>query len=254
MQKKIQYFDNIGNQYEKTDTGLMLIRRYSEVYTLFSLLGDISGKSALDLACSDGFFTRQLKHNGTSRTVGVDISDKMIEIAREEEQDRSMGIEYIISDVNDLGAIGEFDIIFTPFLLNYAYSKEELRKMCEVIYANLKPNGVLLNLNNHPDLLPKHGDAFRKYGLSKKYAEPLQDGTLLTISLIMNDDECSEDISFQSNYYSKTTLEWALREAGFQNINWHQPQISPEGIEKCGLEFWEDFLEYPSNVFIECFK
>lgn len=254
MQNKKQYFDNIGNQYQKTDTGLMLIRKYSEVYTLFSLLGDITGKSALDLACSDGFFTRQLKYNGASRIVGVDISEKMIGIAREEEKNSPQGIEYIVSDATNMEKIGEFDIIFTPFLLNYAYSKEELLKMCKAIYSNLNSTGILLNLNNHPNLLPKHGDEFRKYGLTKKFTEPLQDGTVLTITLITNAKECNKDISFQSNYYTKSTLEWALREAGFRKINWHSPEISPEGIEKFGIEFWRDFLEYPSNVFIECFK
>ena len=54
-------------------------RKHVEAYTFFTLLGDVSNRSVLDLACGDGFYTRQLKLRGAAKVVGVDVSEKMIE-------------------------------------------------------------------------------------------------------------------------------------------------------------------------------
>ena len=39
-------------------------------------------------------------------------------------------------------------------------------------------------------------------------------------------------------------MEEKLYENGFDNVTWHTPLISQEGIEVMGEEFWED---YPQN-------
>lgn len=45
-------------------------------YTYLNLLGDLAGKSILDLACGEGFYTRLLKKQGVASIVGVDLSLK----------------------------------------------------------------------------------------------------------------------------------------------------------------------------------
>jgi ubiquinone/menaquinone biosynthesis C-methylase UbiE len=57
-------------------------RMHVESYTLFDLLGELSGKTVLDLACGEGFHTRGLKQRGAAHVVGVDASAGMIELAR----------------------------------------------------------------------------------------------------------------------------------------------------------------------------
>ncbi|MEH1913482.1 class I SAM-dependent methyltransferase [Nostoc sp.] len=73
-------FDNIALQFQKLNK--LPYRLYGEAYTYLNLIGDVAGKSILDLACGEGFFTRLLKQNGAARLVGVDISSEMHQIGK----------------------------------------------------------------------------------------------------------------------------------------------------------------------------
>jgi toxoflavin synthase len=220
-------------------------------YTFFNVLGDVANKSILDLACGTGTFTRRFR--SASKVVGVDISEKMIEIARQEEAREPLGIEYLVRDVLELGEIDQFDIVTAGFLLNYSQTKEQLLKMCQNIYANLKPHGRFVTLNGNLDLpaeiYPKH----QKYSLipfTKSISGSLQEGTPITLTF----DIDGEQFSFDIYCLSKSTYNWAFQEAGFREINWHKETISPQSIEQFGEEFWRDALDYPMNVYIECVK
>ncbi|MGK7903298.1 MAG: class I SAM-dependent methyltransferase [Hormoscilla sp.] len=94
-------YDSIADQYQKTLA--LPFRLHIEAYTYFNLLGDIAGKSILDLACGEGFYTRKLKLRGAARVVGVDISEKMLSLARLSETRQPLGIEYILCDARELG-------------------------------------------------------------------------------------------------------------------------------------------------------
>ena len=55
-------------------------------------------------------------------------------------------------------------------------------------------------------------------------------------------------------HWSQETFEWALTEAGFRNITWTNPSVSPEGLQKFGTAYWADFLERPHMAFISATK
>jgi 2-polyprenyl-3-methyl-5-hydroxy-6-metoxy-1,4-benzoquinol methylase len=146
-------YDSIAKEYKESKE--LPIRLHIEAYTYFNMLGNLAGKSILDLACGEGFYSRKFKDQGAAKVVGVDISQKMIELAREEETRKFQNIEYILGDVLELGEIGSFDLVVASYLLNYARSPEELLKMCESIFANLKPGGRFVNIKNNPSQSPK---------------------------------------------------------------------------------------------------
>ena len=50
------------------------------------MLGSVAGLGVLDLACGEGFYTRQIARDGATRVVGVDISPEMIALAEELEK------------------------------------------------------------------------------------------------------------------------------------------------------------------------
>src|SRR4051794_5212534 len=89
-------YADIAEDYKKSK--LRPWRQHIEGYTLFSLIGDLRGKSVLDLACGEGFYTRQLKQRGAARVAGVDISEQMIALARAEEARKPLGIDYYVQD------------------------------------------------------------------------------------------------------------------------------------------------------------
>ena len=249
----ISAYDSFANLYHK-------LRQQSEndpfrqmtEYTFLNVVGDVADKSILDLACGTGVFTRMFR-SATKHVVGVDISEKMIEIAKQEEAREPLGIEYIVRDVLELGEIDQFDIVVAVFLLNYSQTKEQLLKMCQNIYANLKPNGRFVTVNGNVELPPEVYPKHRKYSVTpfnKSISGPLQEGTPITMTFDIDGDQFSFDIYC----LSKATYNWAFQEAGFREIHWHKETISPQSIEQFGEEFWRDALDYPMNVYIECVK
>ncbi len=118
-------YDDFAEKYQRIKTSPILMRGTRILdYTFMCLVGDISGKSVLDLACGAGVYTRKLKQAGASHTVGVDISEEMIKLARKQEAQAPLGIEYILSDAQELGKIGDFDLVNAAHYLHYAPTKE----------------------------------------------------------------------------------------------------------------------------------
>ncbi|MFI7060206.1 class I SAM-dependent methyltransferase [Kribbella sp. NPDC050124] len=68
--------------------------------SLFELLGDVSGKRVLDVACGHGRISRGLARNGAT-VVGVDVSAAMLGKARELEEQEPLGIQYLQADAAD---------------------------------------------------------------------------------------------------------------------------------------------------------
>src|SRR5438876_12386220 len=93
-------YDAIAEEYQRSK--LQPWRLHLELYSLFDLAGDLAGKSVLDLACGEGFYTRLLRQKGAGRVVGVDLSAGMIDLARQEEARRPLGIEYVHQDAKKL--------------------------------------------------------------------------------------------------------------------------------------------------------
>lgn len=68
---------------------------------LTELVGDVSGKDVLSLACGQGQDARLLASLGASVT-GVDVSVEMLRYARRHEADDPRGISYLRGDAHDL--------------------------------------------------------------------------------------------------------------------------------------------------------
>nr|VFK68367.1 MAG: Ubiquinone/menaquinone biosynthesis C-methylase UbiE [Candidatus Kentron sp. UNK]VFK73611.1 MAG: Ubiquinone/menaquinone biosynthesis C-methylase UbiE [Candidatus Kentron sp. UNK] len=239
-------YDKVANEFIKSKA--LPISIYLDAYTLFQRIGDLSGKSVLDLACGEGVHTRTSRSKEAIRVIGVDISEKMIDLARQKEAKEPLGIEYLVQDVLTLGKVGEFDLITAAYLLHYSKTREELLTMCRSIHANLKVGGRFVSISNNWEF-DTYG-RWDKYGLRKKRPEPIYDGATITVTLFGED----WDVSFDGYYFSKSTYEWAFRQAGFKSFSWYPPIVSPEGIDRFGHEFWEDAVEFPFFIGIELLK
>ena len=240
-------YDSIAKEYKESKE--LPMRLHIEAYTYFNMLGNLAEKSILDLACGEGFYTRKFKYQGAAKVVGVDISQKMIELAREEETRKFQNIEYILGDVLELGEIGSFDLVVASYLLNYARSSEELLKMCKSIFANLKSGGRFVTINSNPSQAPVSYLKTEKYGFIKSIDSPLIEGTPIKYTFMNN-----HKFTFDNYYLSIPTHEWAFQSVGFKEVRWQSPIVSPDGVKEFGQEFWQDFLDSVPIIGIECFK
>lgn len=89
-------YDKIADQYKQR--AVLPIHRHVRQHTFSQLVVDVTGKSVLDLACGDGYYTRCFKPDAV-RVVGADISEKVVDFARKIEEEKPLGIEYLVCDV-----------------------------------------------------------------------------------------------------------------------------------------------------------
>ena len=125
-------------------------RTYLEQPSALALLGDLSGRSVLDLGCGEGHYTRLLRQLGADQVLGVDLSSDMVELARAQEKSHPLGIDYRVCDAAELKLQTTFDLVFAGYLFNHARNREELRSQFSTICDLLRPGGRLVALNNNP--------------------------------------------------------------------------------------------------------
>src|SRR5438270_11838435 len=65
---------------------------------LLRLVGEVSGRAVLDMACGHGRLTRELARRG-AHVVGIDISSALLAKARARETSEPLGITYMRGDV-----------------------------------------------------------------------------------------------------------------------------------------------------------
>ena len=118
--------------------------------------------------------------------MGVDISEKMIELAEKAEKTNPLGIDYHDQDVIDLDIQQTFDLISAGYLLNYAKNHEELVAFAKSISRHLKPGGRFVTINSNPDFRAP-AEVLRKYGFTRQN-ESWAEGSPITYRFFQDDD------------------------------------------------------------------
>ena len=239
-------YDAIAREYQRTKESPL--RRHIEAYSLFGMLGDAAGLTVLDLACGEGFYTRLIKQAGAAMIAGVDISSEMIALAKEEEEQRPLGIAYLCSDVAALPDLGKFDVVTAAYMLHYASDAQVLQAMCRRIASQLKPGGRLVAINENPEQAAEDYTGYTQYGFNKSVQPPRKEGSAITYAMVSG----RSMIRFNAYYYSRATYESALRAAGFSEISWRPLVLAPAGVTECGEAYWQEYLANPPVVGLEC--
>lgn len=205
-------------------------KQYSFLPTIMSIADNLSGKTAVDLGCGDGFFTIPLAEASAQKVIGIDNAPEQIRLANEKKHPEN--ISYELKDVFK-GPLPLADLILCPFVANYSENTEELKGLFLNIYNSLKGGGKLILVVD----LPK-GKNLKKFGSIKTLSKPAIDGSEIKIDLYNGEDFIC---TLFSRYYTPKTIETALENIGFENIKWHTPIVSQAGIDKFGEDFWKDF-------------
>lgn len=71
---------------------------------VIDMAADVAGQEVCDLACGQGLVARHLARRG-ARAVGIDLSPRLLEFARQEEAAEPLGIEYRLGDAQALDGI-----------------------------------------------------------------------------------------------------------------------------------------------------
>lgn len=221
-----------------------------ETYSIMKRLGNLEGKTVLDIACGEGFYARKLRQGGAGEVVGIDCSEAMIRLALDQESRHPLGISYRVEDARAENARQEFDLAVSAWLLVYARSQAELSAMCRGLASRLKPGGRFVTFTGNPNLHAFAQADYRKYGFSITRADRPYEGAPIVWTVYL--DESSFEIE---NYYLPLkAYETAFSEAGFHDFKVHLPEASPHPNGVDDGVFWADYLAFPPAVLIECVK
>lgn len=243
----VQQYDAIGEAFEGFKA--LPLTRFGEVPSFLALVGDVRGKSVLDLACGTGFYSREFKRRGATDVFGVDISGEMIAAARDIERREPLGVRYEVGDVAELPSLEpKFDVALGVQCLNYADSIAELERMCRNIHRNLVPGGAFFVLCQRPDYRFDCA-SLDKYGFRcEPTGEEAEAGPRCRVTALLE----PEPISILGTVPRHEVYEESLRAAGFGGIEWVPLSVSEAGIREFGEEFWTDLLAHPPLVMLRC--
>lgn len=114
--------------------------------TLQKLLPDFLGKRVLDLGCGYGWHCIYAMEQGAASAVGVDLSEKMLEIARE--KTKFPQVEYRKLPIEDIDFPAEsFDVVISSLAFHYIASFDAVAKK---VQACLKSGGAFVFSVEHP--------------------------------------------------------------------------------------------------------
>lgn len=242
-------YDTIALDYQEFADAVPL--REPEWYSLHVRLGDLTGLSVLDLACGEGVSSRHLKRWGAARVVGIDISEQMIRLATQQETAQPLGIEYRVADAAELGKIGAFDRVTASYFLHYAQSRDQLLRMVQTVYDNLKPGQLFVASNLNPLQPPHPLLGHRKYGLIvRAMDESLPEGSTIRVQLFLGE----KTVEFDIYWTHWATYEDAFRTVGFRAWKLEPYVIPPEVERQYEAGFWDEFRAAPPVIHFSCQK
>jgi toxoflavin synthase len=232
-----EQYDAIGARFEESKSTAAFSA--ADTVTLRGALGDVTGMSALDLACGYGYNTRLLAERGACPVVGVDV------FAQKYEARSPMGIDYVVADATDLPTLPHrFDLATAVYLFNYAPSRAALRAMFGGIRAALADHGRLLAIVPNPTPFPEGN--YEEFGLRILERVPGEEVPLIRQEFTTDPPTPLEDYEWRLADY-----ELAARQAGFGAVRW-SPIRTPPPDDDRDEKFWQGYRDNPVSRLMTC--
>lgn len=113
------------------------------------LLPGLKGKAVVDLGCGTGIFTFLLEKYDPAKLVGIDLSEEMLQIAREKAEESNSGAEFVLHDAATCNEVVKepVDFIFSSTTSHYI---KDLGQLFENVSKSLKVGGECIFSIIHP--------------------------------------------------------------------------------------------------------
>jgi toxoflavin synthase len=251
-----QQYDDVQSdgRYEEGMARMAVYHRYCQDPVIFRALGDVRGKSLVDLACGDGFYTRRFRAEcGANPVMGIDLSPKQIERAQAIDQQQRLGIDYRVGDVLELKLNRRFDVATAIHLLHYLENTREIAATLKRIYDLLGDHGHFVTMIANPEFdLDRHDalDSKTKFGYYFSVAEPGNGGLL---RFHPGGFEQERELTVEFRRWQRGFIDGIAVDVGF-TPEWHDPFISAAGLETYGADFFANYLANPQSKLVRLTK
>lgn len=241
-------------RYEEAMANMAVYHKHCQDPVIFRSLGDIRGKSLVDLACGEGFYTRRFRAECAAEPVlGIDLSPRAIAQAEAIERREPLGIEYQVGDVVELRLERRFDIATAIHLLHYLENGAEIESVLRAIHGLLNDGGHFVTMIANPDFdLNEHDpeDSKTKFGYYFSQAEPGNGGLL---RFHPGGFPQGRELTFEFRRWERDFIDGIAADTGFTS-EWHDPYINPAGLEKYGAGYFENYLANPQSKLVRLSK
>lgn len=239
-------------QYEQLaaiyDAGLRIPVRRCDTANFLAAVEPIRGSHVLDLATGTGYLARSMARLGAAHVVGVDVSEGMLQVARQlSAADEAGPVRYEAGDVFGALELGEegaegalFDLVTGVWCLNYAGDRKMMQTAWRNIAKFLRPGGRFVGIvpDNFMEWLE---DREVWYGFSYERVEQVEDGWLVKKTLHAEE----QPISFQAYLLHDDVYRSAAEEAGMGDVRIEKPQVLPKFEREEDDVFWGTFMARP---------
>lgn len=115
---------------------------------LWKFVGEVNNLSVLDAGCGTGYLSRKLAIRGAVVT-GIDVSEKMIAIAKEKSVKKKLQINFYVDDCSQLNKLSaqQFDLAIANYVL---MDVPDLEGAMNAFNRVLKLNGLAILIFSHP--------------------------------------------------------------------------------------------------------
>lgn len=217
-------------------------------------LGPWNGASVLDLACGTGIGLREAKALGATRLVGVDISNEMLQVAKQTSPDAGFELHHAdcSQPLDHLGLPKEgFDLVIAMWLLNYPESREQMAGMWRNIATYLKPQGTFVGIiQNQDDVHPTSMQGkLEVFGAQETDLRDLPSGDGVRMHVEFN---TQPKVEFDTFVLKREILEGEAKKAGFADLEYVRPgEEAKAEVEGKDEAWWKELLEqYPNQLVI----
>ena len=116
----------------------------------------------LDLGAGTGLFSAFiLKKYPDARVTLLDVSDKMLDVARGRFAGNS-NVCYVVADYCTSGISGTFDLIISALSIHHL-EDDDKKRVFENVYAALAPHGMFVNADQHLAESSRYAERFEGY-------------------------------------------------------------------------------------------
>lgn len=202
---------------------------------IFDLCGDVSELKVVDLGCGEGYCARVLESRGAANVEGIELSQKMVDLAKEQQSSESK-INYKCGDVTVLPYPDEiFDLAIGVFVYNYLDS-ERMKVSFEEVFRVLKKDGVFIFSVPHPAF-----PFIRSEKIAPFYFDVEEYGYFSARNKTFNGKIfCRDDTALSVQMIPKTFNDYfaGLSDAGFKRM----PYVDELGVTNDMLQMDQQFF------------
>ncbi|MBP5608888.1 MAG: class I SAM-dependent methyltransferase [Lachnospiraceae bacterium] len=244
---KQNIYDNetFFSEYRKLRERKINANNLFELPTLFSLLPDLKDKRILDLGCGTGERCIDYLKRGASGVTGIDISEKMLGVARSENNDPN--IKYINMPMEEIGSLEDsFDVAISSLALHYV---DDFSGVIKNVYRLLGDGGIFIFSQEHPlaTCYSGKGDRWTRDENGKKLFVNIEN-----YCVEKRNDSTWFVEGVQRYHRMFSTIVNTLADAGFKILKMVEPYPTEEIVQK--YPEYYDLYHKPDFLFVKVIK